>query len=244
MILNSPTCLALRPNGNLLVGVVRGANMWGRGRVRTPRELRPATSLPTRGRTGLRAVDALSCRAHSSSRTACASMIRRYNADTGAFINDFFFDPFRAVSARQRLQRPPARRHLWPREATEGIIELALDGTVADLFTPPELKSMIGVHELPSGNMLVSALLRPVRSESQRPGRRGQAAGPFSAIYRVRHHRCRRRRRGRRFGQLSQHAEPRIRPIATATGLQNACDACPNDPQNDADGDGVCGNTD
>jgi hypothetical protein len=88
MILNSPTCLALRPNGNLLVDVGAGANMGAVAEFDTSGNY--VGNFIANGAGGLGFARSMHFHAGAFFVTdGSASMIRRYNADTGAFINDF-----------------------------------------------------------------------------------------------------------------------------------------------------------
>ncbi len=217
MILDAPTGLALRANGNLLVGVGGGANAGAVAEFDTDGNY--VGNFVEIGAGGLGVAAHL---LHHAGELFVSdlggNMIRRYNAETGGFLGNFAS----VHAGPQQLATAASGRLLAAALAgnRRGILEFASNGTVAEHFTPPEVFSATGLHELPSGNLLVTAFFGVYEVD-----RDGNLVEPKLLD------------RDAKFIEFALLD-------ADGDGVGDDIDPCPLDAADDSDGDGVCDSDD
>lgn len=237
-ILDEPGGLTLRSDGHLLVGVNSGPNQSAVAEFDTDGNYVGNFVAKGAGNLGL----PYHLRFHNNEllvSDAGGSRIRRYDGTTGASLGDL------------------ALVHLQPRELASagngrllaavntgnqrGVVEYADDGSVTDFFTPSEVIAAAGVHELTSGNLLVSSLFGIFvidrNSHLAEPKLIGTSAQFIEFALQDED--------GDGVGDALDNCNTTPNADQADTdgdGLGDACDNCPNvsnSGQADADGDGV-----
>ncbi|HKQ48463.1 MAG TPA: thrombospondin type 3 repeat-containing protein [Phycisphaerae bacterium] len=155
MILDEPAGLALRPNGNLLVGVNAGANQSAVAEFDTNGAY--VGNFVANGAGGLGLPNQL--RFYTDELLVSDSggqEILRYDANTGASLGSFAL-----VHQHPRELATASNGRLLAAANSgnqRGIIEYAPNAAVTNHFTPFQLIAANGVHELTTGNLLVTGL--------------------------------------------------------------------------------------
>lgn len=153
-ILGSPQGMSLRPNGNLLVTVLSGANAGAVAEFDTSGNFLGNFIEPgTGGLTGPTDIYQRSGDWLVSDLTS--DKVLRFGLGTGDFIGNLASIN---KSPLQLAETPTGNVLVANFDGTqEGIIELSPAGSVIDIFNPGSISEYIGVHELLNGSFLVSS---------------------------------------------------------------------------------------
>jgi uncharacterized repeat protein (TIGR01451 family) len=152
-ILGSPQGMALRPNGNLLVTVVSGANAGAVAGFDSSGNFSGNFIEPGAG--GLiRPTDIYQRSGDWLVSDTTIDKVLRFGLGTGDFIGNLASIN---KSPLQMAETSTGNVLVANFDGTqEGIIELSSTGSVIDIFNPGRISLYIGVHELSNGSFLVS----------------------------------------------------------------------------------------
>lgn len=225
-ILDGPTGLAWRPNGNLVVGVTLGAN--GNAVAEFDGSGNFVGNFIDQGVGGLSNPRDILFRADGSVLVSGVNeTIREYDA-SGAFVSDFAMNPGSASIqlAEASNTNVYAAASLGTRR---GILDFLADGTFVDRHAPFSICNFIGLAELFNGNWLVTG--HALATDNPEEGAVYEMDTAGNIIRTMLH------------GPDMRYVEWVLRD-ADADGVGDDLDECPNDPDKVAPGTCGCGTAD